>query len=345
MNKFLFSLLVPLMFLSLNSCRNLEKDVPYNIYWIHLEGAPLRTFFDQWIDPFNLFQAKRPEVSLESFEFQGTNYFLPKVWSKKNKPSPLLQNWASIRGIEVSSPHLKEGRKEWMSPLLTFKEAQVYAANPRLKEIYEQIFEKQINVEVQGLSQIFGRWTAELDTQRNTEGSLKVFILDGDHEADFSFENNTTLNDKNLQNYEAFYQKFLRSLENFSETLKKRHHFGRTVILLTSDRNRIVTSDSSPYSTTSLWQGLNFSLLSGAIKGPLVLGHIQREHPEYKETLPGTWGLASDPKGIKEFYQLISELLVAPKFIRTDGNYAKNPWFAPQMLQNLKAKQNPGRVL
>ncbi|MCR9203661.1 MAG: hypothetical protein NXH75_03725, partial [Halobacteriovoraceae bacterium] len=309
----------------------------------HLEGAPVRTFFDNWMDPHGLFKVNRPEVELEQTQMYKVKQYFPKIWFKNNAPSPLLYNWVNIRGIETASPHLKEARKEWIQPLTEFSSpSSIKVATSRLKKIYQPIIGHSAQIEV--IPSPFKVWEKEWDNKKIKDGQINLFIMAGDAQNKFSLENTGTLTETSLKKYNQFYGSLINSLELFVKGLKKRKVFQNSVIIITSDRARIVTNSTKPFETTTLWQGLNFSLLSGALTGPLNIGHIQKSHPKYAESLPGTWGLALDSFEVKQFHLLLKELVDAPMFIRPNGKHAKNPWISPKILQNLGVKPNPGRV-
>lgn len=332
--------------LLITSCQRLEEDKPYNIYWVHIEGAPVRTFFDQWLDPHGIYKVIRPEVELSSKKFYGSKTFLPKVWFSKGEVSPLLDNWINIRGIESSSPHLKEARKEWFSFLReTPLPYYVTTQTPKTALIYQQLLNKGDIAPLNQNDTFEKVWLRKLNERGSDERRLWIHILRGDEEGQFHFESTSTLNRQTIKNYNQFYRKLIEQLESFVSVLKKRNEFQKSVILITSDRNRIVTNSQMPFETTTLWQGLNFSLISGAIQGPLNIGHILREHPHYKDTLPGTWGLAQDQTRIADFQLLIQDLLDAPMFTKSKDKYPKNPWLVPKSFNNLSSKLGPGRVV
>lgn len=338
LNLLLF-LLIPLF-----GCQKINKDKGHTIYWIHMEGAPVRTLFDQWLDHHGLFKVNRPEVENQKSRHHGVETFFPKVWFKGKHPSSLLDNWVNIRGIETASPHLKEARMEWVYPLKEVqKKVSIKVSNSRLKEIYETLLEKTYTIEETSGQFPFRQWEKELDQNNSSEGSINLFILDGKQEK-IVFESSPILSSDVLKSYNDFYRDLILNLENFVEGLKKRNQFQNSVILITSDRARIVTNQTVPLETTTLWQGLNFSLISGSITGPLSIGHVQKTHPQYSDSLPGTWGLALDPYGVKDFHLLVQELLDAPLYNRPGSKRAKNPWVNPKILQSLGLKLNPGRV-
>lgn len=310
-----------------------------------MEGAPVKSLFDLWTDPFGLFKLQRPEARLQQSRHNGVKTFFPEVWFSQNSPSPLLENWVSIRGLETSSPHTKQTRIEWVMPSLKYKnDLEITTSTSRLKSIYEEISEKKANITSLNKNFPFNYWINQLRKKQTKQGQLKLFVLDGDQKQAFFFENTSTLEQDDLEKYKKFYKAFILELENFVGILKRRKEFRNSVILITSDRTRITTNDKIPFDTSILWEGLNFSLLTGAIKGPLTLGHIQKKHPHYSDNWPGTWGLALDPYKLDSFHDLVQELLKAPSYIFPKKEKTKNPWLTLVMLQGLKAKGHPGRI-
>ena len=93
----------------------------------------------------------------------GVKTFFPEVWFSQNSPSPLLENWVSIRGLETSSPHTKQTRIEWVRPSLKYKnDLEITTSTSRLKSIYEEISEKKANITSLNKNFPFNYWINQL---------------------------------------------------------------------------------------------------------------------------------------------------------------------------------------
>ena len=147
---------------------------------------------------------------------------------------------------------------------------------------------------------------------------LHLIILNNTAVTPLYFENLQSLDPKEREEQISFYQNFLEGLSHFIKDLKKQKRFDESVILITSDRQKIPTTEG----LVTTWEGINFSFISGSVSGPFQMGHIQKEHPKYKENYPGTWGLGVEGWTTSHFKDLVEDL-IHPKMY----NPSKNPWF------------------
>jgi len=339
-----------LMAIGLSSC--LTK--PYQVYWLHLEGAPPRFLFDQWSTPLT------PSDDKASFDFEGETLYIPKTFFHREKASPILRHMNIIRSIQTSSPHLKEAREEWFTPL---KEVDLpitlSAQSEKLGLIYKRMLEGSIGgltlnePSQKSLHLIKSRWAkksphplpASLHTLfaswlNSSSKGINLAVIN--HYQDLFFENLTQLDSQNKALILRFYEDLLTGLEIFVSVLKEQGLFKRSVILLTSDRNRIVVENGKMALT---WEGIPLSIISGALKGPYVLGNIRRTHPKYEKTFPGTWGVGLNDWNPKNVHDFIIDLKSPTKYIDLKEKRAsQNPWYHLSPFQNLGPKLKWGQL-
>lgn len=310
--------------LSFSSCRKFWEDRSFKVIWIHLEGAPYRPLFDLWIDPLNQSALKSPGVASKAFDVRNQSFSVPEVFFKDNRPSILLKNWASIRGLETRSPHLQECREEWLK-------------TPDGLPIIEEISREGQKVTSKLDTQIFKEFPNDLDklTAKNAP-ELSQVILRGYKGK--NFEEITELSDENLSFLNSFYADLIKKLEALTNKLEKTQIFDQTMIILTGDRTKTVVEAKPPYPLESTWQGHNFSLLSGALKGPLNIGHIYKEHPKYAKSYPGTWGVGNEEWRPTHVHDLLKDLLGL-------NSEAKNPWLRLNSLNQIFFKVPQGIIL
>lgn len=309
--KMKLTFLAPFLFFLVGCNQNTGHK---KILWIHLEGAPVKTLFDHWIEPL--------KESENSVTFHQKEWTLPETYNKKNQS--LLENWVSVRGIQTSSPHLKESRVDWLGFLREHQDKLLLTTQTlNLKKIYQQFFPKadhdQFNIGHEGtgsleLKEIQKQWSAGL----NSDKPIHLTILNNTGSRPLYFEDIQTLDQEHKQELISFYQSLLSNLQKFVETLKKQKRFENTYILITSDRQKITNEEN----LVTTWEGINFSLLSGSLTGPFQMGHIYKSHPKYEENFPGTWGLGTEGWTTLHFQYLIEDLLIQENY--TDS---KNPWF------------------
>lgn len=339
----------------LSSCLKREELPGFDVYWLHMEGAPLRLGLDHWIDPYGDHQEVTPIAPVKEFKHIGKKLFLPKVWFNGDQPSPLLENLISIRGLSTKSPHLKQCRHEWFSQDLLNRihsletekpNSSPYfswsAKNERLSQIYRPILgQKREDVQKLSDNYYFSQW------KKNLKGDHpKLQLMVTNHtDQNIYFENLSQVSQDQFQNLLAFYKKLISDLELFVQDLKKRDLFKKSVIVITSDRARIPTNKKFPLRTESLWQGLNISLISGAATGPIVLGHISKEHPKYKESYPGTWGYGLSSWTPADVHQLLADLCWTTRYTDDRNWVSDNPWMDIKPFHGIYIKKGLGQII
>lgn len=338
-----------------SSCLKPKEFSGFDVYWLHLEGAPLRLGFDQWIDPYGYHKEIKPLTPQREYKTIGHKLSLPEVWFNKDDPSPLLENLISIRGLSTKSPHLKQCRHEWFSqdllktihhkestnnkarPFLTWS-----TTNERLSQAYRPLLGPKRETSQSGTGDnIFSQWRKSL---KGEHSKLQVLISNHTNQGLY-FENLSQISEDQLRSLMAFYRKLINDLEVFVLDLKKRDLFKKSVILITSDRARIPTSKTFPLQTESLWQGLNISLISGAARGPVVLGHISKEHPKYKESYPGTWGHGLSSWTPANVHQLLGDLCWSTRYTDNKNWVSDNPWMDIKPFHGLYIKEGLGQII
>ncbi len=320
-----------LLFLSLlvtTSC--LQKGKPFKIYWIHLEGAPVKVLFDNWIQPL--------KKSEKSFRFHNQEWTFPQTFTERS--IPLLKNWISIRGLETNSPHLKESREDWLGFLQKLESKVIISTqNERLEKIYKNFLPKakSINSYKEGekdnrpLSFLSKDWKKAM----KKETPIHLTVLNNTGNLPLYFADIQELRAKQTEEYNLFYQNLLHELSLFVKELKRTRSFDHSIILITSDRQKIINGQE----LVTTWEGLNFSVISNLIVGPYQVGHIQKSHPKYEDSFPGTWGVGVDGWTTDHFQKLIEDLLNAK-----DYNSSQNPWFHVRK-NNLTSKLKWGQIL
>jgi len=310
--------------MSFSSCRKFWEDKKFKVIWIHLEGAPYRPLFDLWIDPLNQNSLTSPTVTSKAYQIRGQTISVPDLLFKEETPSPLLKNWASIRGLETTSPHLQECREEWLK-------------TPDGLPILEELTREGKKTTSNFSTQMFTAFPDDSNILTKKSGpELSQIILKG--YKDRNFEEITDLSEENLAFLNSFYAYLLKRLEVLVTQLEKIQQFEKTMIIVTGDRTKTVVEEKSPYPLESTWQGHNFSLLSGAIMGPLNIGHIYKEHPKYAKSYPGTWGVGNEQWRPTHFHSLLKDLLGL-------GRTEENPWLRLNSLNQIFFKVPQGIIL
>ncbi len=318
---------------ALSSCLNLPTTPnSYDVYWLHLEGAPFRALFDFW--PSFTQNIPLPGVERTKVSIDGRELLLPKIWEQTQGSDSILNHWLSIRGITTKSPHLTQCRKEWFGGIgndsANEKKSRSFEAPQRMKTINEVIAE---------WSNPSGK--KELKQHRK----VRPFIINSYKQ--LTFESMKELNAETTTFYNSFYRDIIRELSSFVTDLKKQQLFDKSVIIITSDRAKAPTSTALPTPMEPVWQGSPLSLISGSILGPVNIGNIYKEHPKYSQAYPGTWGTPEMEWTPKDVIQLASDLL-HPKEFRlknTKEKYKENPWISPRPLQGFFVKLPPGRIV
>ena len=350
--------LAGLNILGLSSCLSKKPLDGFSLYLIHLEGAPLRSCFDLMLDPFNHNPQIYSPVPLKTYSHKYGQYKVPEVWFDQGKPSPLLENLMTVRGISTKSPHLSQCRSEWFESdsfkeLFKTQETQRsnYSENswipqtPELGKIYENIlpFERLTlgQNKTLNLEEVF-----ENLKPKGTGPKIQMAILN-QYKPGSYFESTGSLGQEILEEQLKFYKKLIKEIESLVASLKRMDLFNSSAILITSDRARVVTNPSRqwPLKTEPMWQGLNFSLFSGAIHGPQTLGHINKEHPKYAESFPGTWGVGLENWTPRHVHQLIADLCFPKGYHGQTRWMSDNPWLDRKPMGSLTVKQGPGLVL
>lgn len=338
------------------------KIKPYQVFWIHLEGAPIREVFDFWPDPYNQFSTTELEHKKEKLFLKFGEYLLPKLWKENPQSKFLLNHWLSVRGIALNGPHLKQSRSSWFrkksdpekSIIESFNEsfqraqlgsAKIYSLDGLTRSLYEPLLKNQIQELKTGqLKELFKEWKDEAN-QKNKLNPLQLGIIRSPSPLSKKFEDFDRWDQDTKEEYLKFYDGLIKELTQFALYLDQLDQFQHSALLITSDRRKVPTSLNRDPELEAVWEGGNFSLISGALNGPVVLGDIYREHPKYKESYPMTWGASPHPYSPAHIHQLIMDLCLAGQ---QSGNYnprEENPWVVPRSLQGLYIKGLMGRVI
>ncbi len=347
--------LTALQLSSLLGCLKPQKTPGFHIFWHHWEGAPLRAFFDLWIDPYNHHPKIEPLVPQRKVSFYNQSLSVPELWLKGNRPSPLLKKFLSIRGLSTKSPHLKQCRMEWFSQDLLSQLRGVdspisfswSSSQENLAKTYRQILGPQGEIKDLGgqpLSFLKGWHKLLNDVQRAKHPSIHL-VVDNRYKSNGYFESISTFSEKDIEEQQDYYRQFIQGLEGFVTDLQKYDLYDKSIILLTSDRSRVPTQRQPVLETETLWQGLNISLLSGAIKGPVILGHLAKEHPRYSENYPGTWGHGLSHWGPAHVHQLLADLCWSTGYTESKSWVSENPWIDLKPYHSLYIKEGPGQII
>jgi hypothetical protein len=341
---------------SLASCLAPQKVSGFHVFWLHWEGAPMRALFDLWIDPFAQYDHVRPLTQQRKATFNHHKVSIPELWFKNDRPSPLLSNLISIRGLSTKSPHLKQCRMEWFShdlfseihnesSSISFK---WISAQQNLAKSYRQILgpRNEVTIEDKGPLSFLDQWHQEIKGLQNNPEKLGVQLAVENRFKDGGyFENISTLSDKDIQEQQQYFHQLILGLESFVDHLQQRGLYKKSLILLTSDRSRVPTQRQPVLETETLWQGLNISLISGALKGPMVLGNLLKEHPRYSETYPGTWGHGLSQWSPADVHQLLADLSWSTGYTESKSWVSQNPWIDLKPYHGLYIKQGPGLII
>ncbi|MCF8059743.1 MAG: hypothetical protein K9K67_10625 [Bacteriovoracaceae bacterium] len=357
----------------LTGCHLEGHHKPFKVFWLHLEGAPLRTPFDLWLDPFDHEKSLKGPIENAYIHRYGTKFKIPKVWvNESGDASPIIDNLLMVRGLTSKSPHLKECRKEWFSSpefINLLKDMgkdnfSFLGQNDALNNTFTQIFGEEkkraalsssssrlINTWADqtsktnpGLLPIFSSWYQELNKKKGDTSGLVLSIVNSFGKAPQYFENLSVIDEDTLGQTQLFYGDLIKGLEAFIHELKVYRLFDQTMILITSDRARVLTQNEYPLKSEPLWQGLNFSLIGGALKGPLTLGHIAKSHPLYSESYPGTWGMGLNDWTPNNVHQLLADLCIAKSYNAKAKWSSVNPWLDLKPLGSILVKLPPGKI-
>lgn len=353
------NLLATLGLTSLTSCLGEGPLEAYSLYWIHLEGAPLRSAFDLFLDPFQHHSQIKHPTKMRSYKTTFGSYSIPEVWFENDEPSELLNSLISIRGLSCASPHLKQSRHQWFAgneiqSLVNNRESphrfSWWCQNEALVKSYQRLLPLELSdnrPESEGTLEGLLPFLNNLGSKKTLpKKEIKVAILN-QFDKDSYFENSSSLSDQTLKEQVKFYRTLIKSLESFCTQLKKEKRFDKSLIMITSDRARVITSDlqQKPLRTEPMWQGLNMSLISGALNGPVTLGNIYQEHPRYAQSYPGTWGVGVENWTPQHVHQLVTDFCL-PKGQYGQTNWvSKNPWIDRKPLNHLFIKQGPGQII
>lgn len=345
--------------LGLTSCLSPQELEGMKVFWIHWEGAPLRTLFDLWIDPYGLHSDIRPPFPHKEYKLRNKKLSLPETWFENERPSSLLSHFVGIRGISTKSPHLKQCRMEWFSKelLQSIKKAEEESENghkeklllwsspnENLRYSYRELLgqERELKSSSAHPLSFFKDWINILKS--GSESQVHVAITNRFSDNHY-FENLSEITPTDLNLLKEYYRRLISELESLKDELKKRKIFDKTLILVTSDRARILTDQGTSLKSETLWQGLNIGLFSGALTGPVTLGHIAEEHPNYKESYPGTWGHGLENWRPADVHQLLADLSWSTGYTRAKKWSSPNPWIDLKPFHHLSIKKGPGQII
>ncbi|GEM_PF-3045869 len=356
-------------------CQMDYPNKPYQVFWLHLEGAPLRTPFDLWIDPYSHLKSFNPPFEQTKISKNDTRMEVPNVWKdKQGNVSPLMDNLLMFRGLTSQSPHLKQCRKEWFrGPEITklLKELKenkqsfhFQGQEKALDNTYAQLLgkENQRRNEVKfssnatkewanqtakqnpTLLKTFSSWHQCLREKKKGDIGLELSVINSFGKAPRYFEGLSEIDQASMTELQDFYRDLIRGLEVFVQELKVHRQFNETMILITSDRARVLTNNQYPLKSEPMWQGLNFSLIGGALKGPVTMGHIARNHPKYSQPYPGTWGFGLNDWSPSNVHQLLADLCLLKSYNSTKNWSSSNPWIDLKPLGSVLVKTAPGKI-
>jgi len=334
----------------------------YQVFWLHMEGAPIREPFDFWADPKGEFQVETLQAGQRPFATKRGNFLLPNIWHDNPHSKWALEHWLSARGISLKGPHLKQARYEWFRlqddpeqsifqkfnkkfKKIGLPKADIVTLGAQTLEIYSPLLKQEISnlkFEKQPMDRLFGHWKE--NSKRDTP--LSVAIIRGPNgDKGKLFEEYDQWNDEARVEHEVFYTGLLNNIYTLGKFLERRGKFKETAIIITSDRRKAPTDKTSTPHLGPVWEGGHFSMVSGSMTGPVTLGDIYRNHPKYKESYPLTWGSSDGLYGPIDVHQLIMDLCLAETRLRHYNPVKENPWAVPRSLQGLYIKGLPGRVI
>ena len=340
----------------------------FQVYWLHIEGAPIREAFDFWADPLNQFKVTTLNSGQRLFQHKRGKLLLPNIWHDFPRSKKLLDHWLSVRGISLKGPHLKQARREWFrqsgdsekSIIQSFNQSfhsqqlpsvDLIAASKQTAEIYQPLLKTPIKSSTHSGSSsmegIFSHWyKLANEASAKTKRPLCLGLIRSPSSDDNPlFESFDRWDDRTRKNHEDFYSQLLSSLEQFTEQLKRLQKFDKSAIIITSDRRKAPINQDTDPELEPVWQGGHFSLISGALQGPVTLGDIYREHPKYAQSYPMTWGVAEKEYNPTHVHQLIMDLCLAESRFQNYNSREENPWVAARTFQGLFIKGQPGRVI
>ncbi len=333
----------------------------FQVFWLHIEGAPIREAFDFWADPKNQYKVSTLNAGQRPLSLKRGDFLLPNIWHDFPHSKRVLKHWLSVRGITLKGPHLKQARREWFrdksdaqkSIFQSFnhelkkaglEDAEFMALDSQTAEIYSPLVKqnvKTLEASAHPMDQLFTYW------KENSKGKipLSAAIIRGPKGADGKlFEEYDRWDEETIVEHEEFFLNLLKNIDSLSQYLDKRGRFKNTAILITSDRRKAPNIESAHPTLEPVWEGGHFSLLSGAVQGPVVLGDIYRHHPKYSKSYPMTWGSSDGEYNPSHVHQLIMDLCLAESRLRHYNPEEENPWAVPRSLQGLFIKGLPGRV-
>ncbi len=334
----------------------------FQVLWLHIEGAPVREVFDFWADPLNQFNVKSLSAGQRPLKLKRGSYQLPNIWHDLPQRSKAIDHWLSVRGISLKGPHLKQARREWFRDdediqksifqnfnqefsKANLEEAEFLALDSQTKEIYSPLIKQEINYlqnDSAPLTRLFEHWK----NTSKTHCPLSAAVIRGPmRDGGKLFEEFDRWDEKTIKIHEEFFGELLRHIEELTHYLDKRGRFKHTALIITSDRRKAPTEESSNPPLEPVWEGGHFSLISGALEGPVILGDIYRDHPKYSRSYPMTWGSSNQKFGPNQVHKLIMDLCLAETRLRHYNPVEENPWAVPRSLQGLFIKGLPGRVI
>ncbi len=341
----------------------------FQVYWLHIEGAPLRETFDFWPDPQGRFKVETIPAGQRPLYIKRGKQILPNIWHNlgAKKSSYILDHWLSVRGISLKGPHLKEARYQWFrnqddseqsifqSFNQVFKEcglppSDLFSSDPTLVEIYRDILKSKITYSPtdNALKSIFNHWEKNTQSPNDLKSPLSLGLIRSPSlksENEVLFENLDQWTEETRLIHENFFSQLLSEINHFISYLERAGTFKHSALLITSDRRKAPTNTSQTPALEPVWEGGHFSLISGAINGPVTLGDIYRNHPKYQESYPMTWGASKINYSPGAVHQLIMDLCLAETRPSHYNPEEENPWVAARSFQGLYIKGLPGRVI
>lgn len=334
----------------------------YQVFWLHMEGAPIREPFDFWADPKNQFNVQTLAAGQRALHTKRGDFLLPNIWHNEPHAQWLLDHWLSVRGLSLKGPHLKQARHEWfrlpedheksifqkfnqLFQEVKLPQADVISLGSQTVQIYGPLLKQEvgnIKAKKRPMDKLFTYWKEN----SKLEIPLNMAIIRGPHGDNGKlFEEYDQWNDEVRIEHETFYAQLLKNIYDLAKYLERRGKFKQTAIIITSDRRKAPTDRSSTPRLEPVWEGGHFSMISGSMTGPVTLGDIYRNHPKYKDTYPMTWGCSDEYHGPIDVHQLIADLCLAQTRLRHYNPEQENPWAVPRSLQGLFIKGHPGRVI
>ena len=213
----------------------------FQVFWLHLEGAPIREAFDFWPDPKNQFNIRSLNAGQRPMALRRGDFALPNIWHNlgKKQSSHLLDHWLAIRGIELKGPHLKEARRQWFrddsdSELSiiqkfdkSFKEhslesVDLITTDSLVKEIYDHILKKPMGLIDDGSTKsLFAHWKSI--SQKREKPPLSLAIVRSpktEGEEQRNFESFDRWDEDTRKIHEDYFADLLQQIGEFSKFLE-----------------------------------------------------------------------------------------------------------------------------